>query len=62
MLFQGGKGLVQAVSMPGTYRIRFAYDATEGSDYRKLVHASPEGALLPPIRLVSNTVTVTVAD
>jgi hypothetical protein len=62
MLFQGGKELVQAVSSPGTYTIRFAYDATEGSDYRKLVHPSPEGALLPPIRLVSNTVTVTVAD
>jgi hypothetical protein len=62
MLFQGGQGLVQAVSRPGTYRIRFAYDAAEGSDYRKLVHASSDGALLPPIRLVSNTVVVTVAD
>jgi hypothetical protein len=62
MLFQGGLALVQAVSKPGTYKIRFAYDATEESDYRNLVQPSAEGVLLPPIRLVSNTVTVTVAD
>ena len=62
LLFEGGKALVDAVSKPGTYTIRFAYDATEGSDYRKLVTPSAEGALLPPLRLVSNAVTVTVTE
>lgn len=62
LLFQGGKRLVEAVSKPGTYRIRFAYDATEGSDYRQGVRASSEGVLLPPVRLVSNTLTVTVTE
>ena len=61
-LFQGGRALVLAVSKPGTYKIRFAYDATEGSDYRKVVRPSPEGVLLPPARLVSNSVTVTVTE
>jgi len=62
ILFQGGKRLAEAVSKPGTYRIRFAYDATEGSEYRKGVKASADGALLPPVRLLSNTVTVTVTN
>lgn len=62
LLFQGGRRLVEAVSRPGTYKIRFAYDATEGSDYRKITRASSDGALLPPIRLASNVVTVTVTE
>jgi len=62
LLFEGGRGLVEAVSKPGTYTIRFAYDATEGSDYRKVVTPSAEGALLPPVRLRSNAVTVTVTE
>lgn len=62
ILFQGGKRLIEAVSKPGTYRIRFAYDAREGGDYRKLVKASSDGALLPPVRLASNVVTVAVTE
>jgi|ERR1043166_2365117 hypothetical protein len=62
ILFQGGRALVKAVSKPGTYRIRFAFDASEGSDYRNLVKASGEGSLLPPVRFVSNTVTITVTE
>ena len=62
VLFQGGRKLAEAVSKPGTYRIRFAYDAVEGSDYRKLVQASDKGVLLPPARLVTQAVTVTIVD
>jgi hypothetical protein len=62
LLFQGGKRLVEAVAKPGAYTIRFLYDAREGSPYRRLVQASSEGALLPPVRLVSNTVKVTVTE
>ena len=62
VLFEAGRRLVEAVSKPGTYRIRFAYDASEGGDYRRLVQASARGVLLPPARLVSQTLTVTVAD
>lgn len=62
VLFEAGRRVVEAVSRPGTYKIRFAYDATEGSEYRKLVRPSVKGVLLPPARLVTQTVTVTVAD
>jgi len=62
LLFQGGRKLVEAVSKPGTYKIRFAYDAAEGSDYRKQVKASSDGTLLPPVRLVTHRVTVAIAD
>lgn len=62
ILFQGGRKLVEAVSKPGTYTIRFAYDAAEESDYRKLVQASARGVLLPPVRLVTPSLTVTIAD
>ncbi len=61
-LFRGGKRLADAVSKPGTYRMRFAYDATLGSDYRRGVSASDGSALLPPVRLVSNTVTFTITE
>jgi hypothetical protein len=61
-LFVGGMTLAEAVARPGTYRIRFLYDAREGSDYRKLVTPSAEGTLLPPARLASNPVTVTVTE
>jgi len=46
----------------GTYEIRFVYDARDESGYRVLVKASSEGVPLPPLRFVSNSVTVTVAE
>ena len=45
---------------PGTWRVRFVYDATEGSAYRRAVRASERGALLPPLRHASNPVEVAV--
>ncbi len=62
LLFQGGRKLVEAASKPGTYKIRFAYDAAEGSDYRKRVAASTEGVLLPPARLVTHWVAIAIGD
>jgi hypothetical protein len=61
-LFKGGDRLVEALSKPGTYRIRFAYDATLESDYRKVVNDWSQGEPLPPVRLQTNTVTVTVTE
>ncbi len=46
----------------GSYKVRFVYEASEGSPYRLLVPLSSEGVLLPPRRLVSNEVAVEVTE
>jgi hypothetical protein len=52
---------IRELPAPGTWRVRFVYDATEESAYRRAVRASERGALLPPLRHVSNFVEVVVA-
>lgn len=47
---------------PGAYRLRFVYDASEGSLYRSLVLPSADGVPLPPLRLASNPVSIEVAE
>jgi hypothetical protein len=49
------------IGTPGVYTLRFVYDASEGGAYRKAIAgAHLKGAVLPPGRLVSNEVAVTV--
>jgi hypothetical protein len=52
---------IRELPAPGTWRVRFVYDATEESAYRRNVRASERGALLPPLRHVTNLVEVVVA-
>jgi hypothetical protein len=57
----GGTGLA---SLPGkgVFQVRFVYDASPESAYRKQVSASEQGTLLPPQRLVSNALEIAVAE
>jgi hypothetical protein len=50
------------MSKPGLYKVRFVYDATEKSAYRDAIARahSAEGVPLPPGRIASNAVAVTV--
>jgi hypothetical protein len=55
-----GSGLLR-LEAPGTFRVRFAYDATEGSEYREsLATGHHTGTALPAERFESNEVTVTI--
>jgi len=40
---------IRELPAPGTWRVRFVYDATEESAYRRAVKPSERGALLPPL-------------
>jgi hypothetical protein len=57
----GSTGLA---SLPGkgVFQVRFVYDASPESAYRKQVSASERGTLLPPQKLVSNALEIAVAD
>jgi hypothetical protein len=44
------------------YKVRFVYDASEESSYRKQVAPSEKGTLLPPLKLISNVLEIAVAD
>jgi hypothetical protein len=59
-----GDGSTGLAALPGrgTFKVRFVYDASEESAYRKVVQASAEGTLLPPFRLSSNALEVALAD
>ena len=55
-----GTGLLR-VGATGTFRIRYVYDAAEGSEYREwLATGHHAGAALPSERIVSNTAAVTI--
>lgn len=63
--FYAGQGSGSAeVSLeldPGTYTVRFVYDAGEESDYRRLVASEHlEAAALPAGRIISNEVSLTI--
>jgi hypothetical protein len=47
---------------PGTYTVRFIYDAAEGSLYRAAVAGGAGVAALPPVRFASNELTLEVVD
>ena len=59
-----GDGSTGLASLPGrgTFKVRFVYDASGESAYRKNVGASELGTLLPPMRLVSNGLEIAVAE
>jgi hypothetical protein len=63
-LFAGRTGqlFASALSKPGVYKVRFVYDATEKSAYRDAIARahSAEGVPLPPGRVSSNAVALTV--
>ena len=63
-LFAGrGDGTIapgQPFPGPGAWKVRFIYDASEGSDYRRRIEGSPDGIPLPSEVLVSNDVAVHV--
>jgi hypothetical protein len=55
-----GSGLLR-VGASGTFRIRYVYDAAEGSEYREwLATVHHAGSALPSERIVSNTAAVTI--
>ncbi len=59
-----GDGATGLAALPGkdVFKVRFVYDASEESAYRREVPASESGTLLPPMKLVSNAVEIAVAD
>ena len=55
-----GSGLLR-LETPGAFRVRFVYDATEGSEYReRLATDHHAGSVLPAERIESNEVAVTI--
>lgn len=59
----GRTPLAAASLKPGLYRIAFVYDATDPSPYREALKAySGIGAPLPAVRLVSNSLLLSVAE
>ena len=61
LLFTASRALRLAMSKPSARRVRFVYDASEGSLYREIVKPSSEGVLLPPTRFVSRTYSLRAA-
>ncbi len=57
-----GAALSAHLQKPGTYRVRLVYDAQEKSAYRDAIalRHPAEGVMLPPARLASNTIVVTI--
>lgn len=53
---------IGAALAPGTYRVRFLYDASEGSPYREAVQAADGAAPLPPRTLASAPVRIAVVN
>lgn len=51
---------IDPLPAPGAWRVRFVYDATEESAYRRAVRASERGALLPPMIHLSEIAEIVV--
>lgn len=59
-----GDGSTGLAALPGkgTFKVRFVYDASLESAYRRHVGASELGTPLPPMRLASNALEIAVAE
>ncbi len=57
-----GRTEVELPARNGLYRIRLIYEASEGSEYARLVDGGSEGVPLPRGRLVSNVLLVRVPE
>ncbi len=57
-----GAALSAHLQKPGTYRVRLVYDAQEKSAYHDAIalRHPTDGVVLPPSRLASNTIVVTI--